>query len=99
MTEIERILKKGVIKEDFLKEEIRNEFLVTTERKKIWVVLLDLMMVFDDVCKKHNLTYFLEAGSLLGAIRHKGFIPWDDDVDVLMPRKDYQKFLRSTQKI
>lgn len=93
MTEIERIIKKGFISEDFLTEEIRNEFVVTTERKKIWVVLLDLMMVFDDVCKKHNLTYFLEAGSLLGAIRHKGFIPWDDDVDVLMPRKDYQKFL------
>lgn len=93
MTEIERILQKGIIKEDFLREEVRNEFLVTTDRKKIWTVLLDLMLTFDDVCKKHNLTYFLEAGSLLGAIRHKGFIPWDDDVDVLMPRKDYQKFL------
>lgn len=93
MTEIDRILQKGIIKEDFLREEVRNEFLVTTDRKKIWTVLLDLMLTFDDVCKKHNLTYFLEAGSLLGAIRHKGFIPWDDDVDVLMPRKDYQKFL------
>jgi len=93
MTEIERILQKGIIKENFLREEVRNDFLVTTDRKKIWIVLLDLMLTFDEVCKKHNLTYFLEAGSLLGAIRHKGFIPWDDDVDVLMPRNDYHRFL------
>lgn len=93
MTEIERILQKGIIKEDFLREEVRNDFFVTRDRKKIWIVLLDLMLTFDEVCKKHNFTYFLEAGSLLGAIRHKGFIPWDDDVDVLMPREDYNKFM------
>ena len=98
MTEIERIIKKGVIPEEFLKEEVRNDFLVTTERKKIWTVLLDLMLEFDAVCKKYGLTYFLEAGSLLGAIRHKGFIPWDDDVDVLMPRKDYQRFVEMSSE-
>ena len=93
MTEIERIIKKGVITKDFLKEEVRNDFRVTTERKKLWAILLDLTLEFDRVCKKHGLTYFLWSGSMLGAVRHNGFIPWDDDIDVIMPRKDYERFL------
>lgn len=94
MTEIERIIQKGVVKEDFLKEEVRNDFLVTTERKKIWAVILDLMMEFDRVCKKNDIKYFLDGGSLLGAVRHHGFIPWDDDIDLSMPRKDYERFIQ-----
>lgn len=49
------------------------------------------MIQFDKVCRKHNLKYFLSFGSLLGAVRHKGFVPWDDDIDVNMPRSDYEK--------
>ena len=93
MTEIERILGKGIIPEDFLKEEVRNDFTVTTERKKLWAVMLDMLYEFDIVCKKHGLTYFLWSGTLLGAVRHHGIIPWDDDIDVIMPRLDYEKFL------
>lgn len=94
MTEIDRILEKGVIVEGFLKEETVCDFLVTKERKKLFAVLLDLLVEFDKVCKKHQLTYFMDGGSLIGAIRHKGFIPWDDDIDVVMPRKDYEKFIK-----
>ena len=60
--------------------------------------LLDLLTEFDKICKEHGLRYSLTAGTLLGAVRHKGFIPWDDDVDVCMPRPDYEKFLKIIQE-
>ena len=56
-------------------------------------VLLELLQEFDRVCKKHNIKYVLFAGSALGAVRHQGFIPWDDDLDVVMMRSEYNRFL------
>ncbi len=55
--------------------------------------LLDILMVIDKMCSEHGLRYYLVDGSLIGAIRHKGFIPWDDDMDIAMPRDDYEKLI------
>lgn len=68
------------------------------EQQEIHELLADMLEAFADYCEKHKLRYYLVGGTLLGAIRHKGFIPWDDDIDVGMPRPDYEKFLKLVKK-
>lgn len=94
MTEAERIVQSGLLPKVFLQAEERCGFLISEKRKRLFSVLLEMLYQYDQVCRKHNLTYYLIYGSLLGAVRHKGFIPWDDDLDVAMPRADYEKFIR-----
>lgn len=60
---------------------------------RIWTIELDLLRKFKEICSKYNLTYFASAGTLLGAARHNGFIPWDDDMDLVLFWPDYKKFL------
>jgi len=66
--------------------------------RKVQLTELFLLDIFVGICKKHNLVYILDAGTLLGAMRHDGFIPWDDDIDVCMPWKDYKKFISIAAK-
>lgn len=74
--------------------QYNREGTILREAQKISV---DILAEFDRICKKHNLTYWLDFGTLIGAVRHKGFIPWDDDIDLGMPSKDYYKFLEIGQ--
>ena len=72
-------------------DEFRDGFFVTQQRKKLWNVQLHLIEEFARICRKHGLKWFAYAGTLLGAVRHKGFVPWDDDVDLAMMRPDYER--------
>jgi len=80
--------------EGFLDEEVRCGYTVTHEMKKVWAVELDLLNEFMRVCDKYQLKWCAEAGTILGAIRHRGMIPWDDDIDVTMTSEDYEKLCR-----
>ena len=82
------------ITSDFLSEEIRDDYLVTETNKKIWAVELDLLAKLLEVCKNNRIKVFAFAGTLLGAVRHHGFIPWDDDIDVCMLQEDFLKLER-----
>ena len=66
--------------------------ITSTELKEIE---LNILLTVAEFCEEHNLTYFLAYGTLIGAVRHEGFIPWDDDVDIMMPRKDYEYLIRN----
>lgn len=77
--------------DSFFLAEKRDDFWVSTERKRIWAVQLDLLKKLIDVCDENGIKCFVIWGTLLGTVRHKGFIPWDDDVDVALLREDYDK--------
>lgn len=75
-----------------------NLFPVSDKRKAIWNVELQIMDEIVRICEKYNIKYFLAGGSMIGAVRHNGFIPWDDDIDVGMFRQEYERFLKLCKK-
>ena len=99
MTECERIVKKGIISSSFLESEVRDDFEIPEKMKKVWIVELDLLDKFKQVCIDNDLRFWVGFGTMLGAVRHNGFIPWDDDMDVWMPREDYNKLLALNLKL
>ncbi len=69
---------------------------VTLEQvREVQKLMLDILIQVDKFCRKNNLIYWMDSGTLLGAVRHKGFIPWDDDLDICMPIEDYDRFLET----
>lgn len=70
----------------------------TVNVRDLQLKILDILSEVDKACKTHHLRYYIMAGTLLGAVRHKGFIPWDDDLDIGMPRADYEIFVKKWSK-
>lgn len=83
--------------DSFLDPEIRSGYEVSSKLKKIWAVELDLVCELKRVCNKHGIRFMLAYGTLIGAVRHKGFIPWDDDFDVWICRDDFMKLCQIGQ--
>ncbi len=77
---------------DFFKDDIRNGFYVPTAVKMAWASCLDVLSEIDRICTKYDIAYFADWGTFLGAVRHGGFVPWDDDLDICMKRDDYVRF-------
>jgi len=79
--------------EDFFKPEIREGFFVDATMKTLWAAEMEVLNTVAEICARHDLTWYAGYGTLLGAIRHEGFIPWDDDMDIMMLRPDYMKLM------
>jgi phosphorylcholine metabolism protein LicD len=79
-------------------EEIVANYKVSDKMKRIWRTELQILDAVEVICKRHNIEYFIIHGTLIGAIRHKGFIPWDDDLDIGMHREDYDRFLEAAAR-
>lgn len=80
------------IPNEYLESSIRDGFFVSSTMKTCWAAQLEVLSDVDYVCRKFGIQYYLDNGSLLGAVRHGGFIPWDDDIDISMLRDDYKRF-------
>lgn len=77
---------------DFFRDEVRDGFYIPTAIKQAWAANLAVLGEIDRICEKHHISYYADWGSILGAVRHGGFIPWDDDLDICMKRDDYIRF-------
>ena len=84
---------------NYFEAEVREGFYVTSDIKHAWAAQLEVLSDVDKACRENGIQYFAEWGTLLGAIRHHGFIPWDDDMDICMRRPDYERFLKIAKDI
>ena len=78
-------------------EETKSISLTEQQISELKKVELEMLKIFISICEENGFRYYVVGGTALGAVRHKGFIPWDDDIDVAMPRNDYEKFMKTAQ--
>lgn len=83
---------------EFFDDEVRDGFYVPSIMKHNWAAQMEVLSTVDEICKKNNIKYYIISGTLIGAIRHGGFIPWDDDIDICMFRKDYMRFVKAIMR-
>ena len=79
---------------EFFQDEVRCDFQISELMKRAWAAEMDILQIVIDICEKHNIPYFADSGTLLGDVRHQGFIPWDDDIDIAIKREDYNKLIQ-----
>lgn len=84
---------------EYFEPEIREGIFISSMMKRAWAVQIKVMLEVDKICRRHGIRWFADNGTLLGAVRHHGFIPWDDDLDICMLRKDYEEFLKYTDEL
>ena len=85
--------------QEYFYDEVRDGFYVPGLMKCAWAAELKVLDTLKDLFRRHGLRYFADFGTLLGAVRHRGFIPWDDDIDIAMPRADYMAFLACADEL
>ena len=83
----------------FFEDEERCNFLVSSEMKRVWASEMKVLDILIDFFKELDIPYYIEYGTFLGAVRHKGFIPWDDDIDISLLRPDFNKMLENLDKL
>ena len=83
---------------EFFEDEVREGFYVSGMMKREWAAQLEVLEEVAKVCEKHNIRWFADCGTLLGAVRHNGYVPWDDDLDICMLRDDYIRFNKIAQQ-
>lgn len=84
--------------EGFFEQEVRNGFYIDGTMKTLWAAEMEVLQKVAEICDRHGITWYAAYGTLLGAIRHEGFVPWDDDMDIWVKRKDYNRLLQILPK-
>ena len=90
-------MKKPEFLPEFFIDEVRDGFYVPEMMKRFWAAQLMVLYEIVKICDRHSIPWYADMGTLLGAVRHKGYVPWDDDIDISMKREDWEEFFKYAQ--